>query len=331
MKYYASFIACLVTGFTFSTPELANKISQQEYVDQWKSVAIEQMISHKIPASITMAQGILESGNGNSVLALKGNNHFGIKCHEWTGEKIYVDDDKKNECFRLYSNGMESYEDHSKFLTGRSRYAKLFTLETTDYKGWAQGLKDAGYATNPKYPQLLIDLIERLKLHELDKMGSLNTNPSDYIASSSPKASGTSSKSQKFHKNTVKTSDNTKTKQVLQNTHTVMLHENKVRYIVAKKGDTFYRIAREYDMGLWQLYKYNDFGNNKDYLEEGDIVYLQPKRHKSKMKKVYTVSAPTTLRAISQLEGVKLSSLIDKNTVSSPDEMLQKGEKIMLK
>ncbi len=128
------------------------------------------MQQHRIPASITLAQGLLESGAGKSKLAVEANNHFGIKCHNnWNGETIRIDDDEKNECFRKYPSPEMSYEDHSQFLITRNRYASLFELETTDYKGWAHGLKAAGYATNPKYAPQLIKLIEDYKLHQYDK------------------------------------------------------------------------------------------------------------------------------------------------------------------
>lgn len=284
------------------------KYTQKEYIDQWKSVAVSQMIQSKIPASITMAQGILESGYGNSVLAQKANNHFGIKCHEWKGATFFIDDDKPNECFRNYRNASESFKDHSEFLTGRSRYANLFTLKITDYKGWANGLKAAGYATNPKYPHLLIDLIERLNLHDLDKAAIETSNPIEYIANTSGE-------------------NNT----VAESQHTVLVHSNNIKYVVAKKGDTFFRISKEFKMGLWQLYRYNDYGDRKDVLEEGDIVYLQPKRRRSKHNSTFSVTNPISLRMISQLEGIKLSSLMDKNMVASPDDLLNKGEKVNLR
>ena len=143
--------------------------STEMYIEKWTEECIMQMQEHGIPASITMAQGILESGSGSSDLATQANNHFGIKCgSEWEGKKFFKDDDRKNECFRVYSNAKASFEDHSLFLK-KSRYASLFELSPTDYKGWAHGLKKCGYATNPKYPQLLIELIEKHKLYELDK------------------------------------------------------------------------------------------------------------------------------------------------------------------
>ena len=303
MKYFLVFIAFFSFSLVFANGE--KRFTQEEYILTWKSIAISQMIQHKIPASITIAQGILESGNGNSMLAQKANNHFGIKCHNWTGEKIYIDDDNKGECFRSYASANESFEDHSKFLTERSRYSSLFLLPINDYKGWAEGLKTAGYATNPKYPQLLIDLIERLKLNEFDEVGAQTAMPSALITNSGTKIS--------------------------ENQHEVLLHKNKIKYIVAKKGDTFYRISKEFSMGMWQLYRYNDFGTHKDVLEEGDIIYLQPKRKKSKATESFSVINPVSMRMISQIEGVKLKVLMDKNNISSPDEFLPKGEKVVLK
>lgn len=144
----------------------------QEYIDQYKDLAIEEMLRYNIPASITLAQGIFESGAGRSELSVKGNNHFGIKCHGWTGRSVYHDDDARNECFRAYDNVLQSYEDHSKFLRYNVRYNSLFTLQRTDYRGWAQGLKACGYATNPRYADKLIELIELYKLYELDKATS---------------------------------------------------------------------------------------------------------------------------------------------------------------
>ncbi|MEP5254714.1 MAG: glucosaminidase domain-containing protein [Winogradskyella arenosi] len=143
--------------------------SVEKYISLYAEIAKSKMHSHKIPASITLAQGILESGSGSGRLAVKANNHFGIKCHGWKGAKIYHDDDRSQECFRKYDKAEMSYEDHSLFLTGRSRYAKLFQLDQDDYKGWAKGLRAAGYATDRKYPEKLISLIERYKLYQYDQ------------------------------------------------------------------------------------------------------------------------------------------------------------------
>lgn len=288
------------------------RYSQQEYVDEWKEVAVEQMQSHKIPASITLAQAILESANGNSDLAVEANNHFGIKCHNWKGETFHKDDDQANECFRKYPNAKDSYQDHSEFLTGKTRYAALFTHEITDYKAWAHGLKDAGYATNPKYPQLLIDLIERMKLNELDGISEVSK---PFLALTNEKV---------IEKSASKAL-------MMANTHTVLKHKNNIKYIVAKKGDTFYRISKEFGMGLWELYKYNDFSAKKDYLVEGDIVYLAPKKRKSKNEKSVQIKKEITLSDLSQLEGLKVQRLMKLNDIDSPDKILKKGDKVLLK
>lgn len=145
------------------------RTSVDAYIDTYSDIAISEMRTSKIPASITLAQGILESGSGNGRLAKEANNHFGIKCHGWKGAKIYHDDDKSQECFRKYIAASTSYEDHSKFLVGRKRYAKLFQLKPDDYKGWAKGLRAAGYATDRKYPEKLISLIERYQLYKYDQ------------------------------------------------------------------------------------------------------------------------------------------------------------------
>ncbi|WP_298554025.1 glucosaminidase domain-containing protein [uncultured Algibacter sp.] len=154
------------------TADSATKVyanNTERYIDVHKTTAQQEMSLYDIPASITLAQGILESGSGKGRLSVEANNHFGIKCHGWTGKKIYHDDDKKQECFRKYKDAKYSFRDHSLFLSERKRYSKLFKLKKEDYKGWAKGLKAAGYATDKKYPQKLISLIERYKLYEFDK------------------------------------------------------------------------------------------------------------------------------------------------------------------
>lgn len=155
------------------TPDVTNtsNLSAVEiYILKYNAISMEEMRKYKIPASITLAQGILESGSGKGRLSVEANNHFGIKCHGWTGKKIYHDDDRSQECFRKYNHANSSFEDHSEFLTGRSRYAKLFQLKPDDYKGWAKGLRAAGYATDRKYPEKLISLIERYNLDKYDDL-----------------------------------------------------------------------------------------------------------------------------------------------------------------
>lgn len=296
----------------------AQQITVEEYIETWGDVAVEQMIDHGIPASITIAQGILESGHGNSMLAVKGNNHFGIKCHDWKGASLLKDDDKRNECFRKYDSASASYDDHSAFLTGRSRYAFLFELDQKDYKAWAKGLKKAGYATNPKYPKLLIELIEKHELYTLDeRIESEKYGPEikrikskrHIIASVAPAS-----------------------KLVKSDKHDVFVNENRTKYVVARSGDTFYRIAKEFGIHLRQLNNWNDFPATKDVLKKGDIVYVMPKRKKSKHGNTrLELDDNQHLWEISQAHGIKLKSLMELNNLKSPDLEMSKGDIVFLK
>ncbi len=266
----------------------------QEYIEKWQEVAIEKMKVHKIPASITLAQGILESGSGNSSLARLANNHFGIKCHSsWKGETYYQDDDEKDECFRKYKSASESYEDHAKFLK-KSRYKGLFLLNITDYSGWAHGLKKAGYATNPKYPKLLISIIERYNLDELDNEKFSKNEP--LIA-----------------KKKIEDKKEIESQEVitLQFKHSVSKTANLVPYIVIKKNDTYEKLEKEFAVRKWQIVKYNDLRKNHQ-LQEGERIFLKPKRCKSK-EEIHIVLAGQTMRDISQLYGVKLKRIYKRN------------------
>lgn len=306
MKKVLLIILVLVihSGFAFSV-----KLSPEEYVEQWKDAAIHEMNENQIPASITLAQAILESGSGNSLLAVEANNHFGIKCHKWDGPTFHKDDDEVNECFRKYKHARLSYTDHSEVLK-KTRYAKLFTYDLTDYRAWAYGLKEAGYATSTKYPALLIDLIERLNLTQYDRREELIV---------------TKEKSTEKSKAQVETFP-------MSNQHEVQIHENsKIKYVVTVRGDTYYRISKEFGVALWQLRKYNDFGSKKDYLLPGDLVYLQPKKRNSKVKKSTVLLEDVSLRSLAQLEGVKIQRLMKMNRLDSPDVLLKKGDRVALK
>ena len=253
---------------------IGQNMTREQYIEHYREDAIIQMHKHKIPASITMAQGILESSNGNSRLAVKGNNHFGIKCHNWDGKKIYEDDDKKNECFRKYKNALASFEDHSLFLKKYNRYAFLFDFKITDYKAWAKGLKTAGYATNKKYADLLIKLIEENQLYELDKVKE--------------------------------------TQSILtESSRNVYLHPNRIKYVISKEGETLLEIAKEFDMRLWQLYKYNDIENEYE-LTKGEKIFIQPKKNRGKVEAHITKDGES-IRSISQLYGIKLKKLKKRN------------------
>lgn len=205
----------------------------QEYVLQFAPVAMRKMKEYKIPASITLAQGILESGSGRSPLAIRSNNHFGIKCHKgWKGRSVTHDDDEIGECFRKYKHPEKSYEDHSKFLTSRKRYSKLFRLRAADYKGWAYGLKRAGYATDPRYPQKLIGLIKKYNLTQYDKQALVKKEveiPQEQLHSAA--------------------------------------------YYKVKKGDTLYSIARKYNISVKEIKRLNNLTNNNISIGQQLLVY----------------------------------------------------------
>ena len=313
MKLHLVSMGVLLTSFTMAGSG-HKKITKQEYVDQWNGVAIEQMMMHNIPASITLAQGILESGSGNSDLAVKANNHFGIKCHDWQGKKIYKDDDTKNECFRVYKTAEQSYIDHSEFLKKYNRYAFLFDYKSDDYKSWAKGLRKAGYATNPKYPDLLIGIIEDLGLHKYDGFSNPEIEAQPHIAK-------------------VKVKESTGTKSTMRaNVHQVYVHEKGVKYIVAKKGDTFYQIAMEFGLKLSQLYKYNDFDKHKDVLLEGDIVYIRPKKRRNLLKREVTViEKEVSLIEFSQTHAVNINSLKRLNDITNDDAIFAIGREVTLR
>lgn len=294
---------------TFAQPS-EQTISRTDYIDMWKDEAIHQMVKYDIPASITLAQGILESANGNSELARYANNHFGIKCHGWSGETIHKDDDHKDDCFRKYLTPHESFEDHSQFLQ-KSRYQFLYDYKITDYKSWAKGLKKAGYATNPKYPQLLIDLIEQHELYKYDKMQA-------EFASKDPDITSEAVLTQPLN---IEASS-------MVNIHMMEVSKNKIKFVTVKAGDTYYKIAKEFDLGLWQLYKYNDL-TKEDVLLPGDIIYLQPKKNKGK-EAFHSVKKGETMKDISQQHGIKLKKLYKHNEGLFGKD-LEEGSKIKLK
>ena len=288
-------ITCLLVFFAMPAGSFAQKITVDEYINIYKDLAISEMKRSGIPASIKLAQGILESANGNSRLATVANNHFGIKCHDWEGEKIYHDDDKKGECFRHYKNAKDSWIDHTDFLMSRSRYAFLFDYKPTDYKNWANGLRKAGYATDPKYPQLLIGLIERYNLYQYDTGVAVEKPAKPTIAKSKKTPAKTTNAGSDF------ASFNIERYPVKEN--------NRTNYITSKEGDNYTSLSKELDMMPWQLPRYND-AKATDELREGQIVYLQPKRRKAEQgKETHTVRDGETMHHISQQYAVKLSRL----------------------
>lgn len=294
----------------------------QLYIRNYKDDAIKEMQLYNIPASITLAQGMLESGYGTSDLAKYANNHFGIKCHdEWDGPTYIQNDDEKNECFRKYSTVLDSYTDHSLFLKSRARYALLFELNHTDYKGWAAGLKEAGYATDPRYTDRLLDLIETYELYKFDLSGSASKIKKEAAAKSSKHVKKEVQKKveQPESSAAVRRQQEKKTESAIIpfESHEIM-RLGIVKYIIIKPNDTFIRIAKETDKDLWQLYKYNDM-SPEDKLIPGQRLYLQPKRRKAK-ESFHIVKKGETMKSISQLYGIKLELLYKKNAMREWEE-----------
>jgi hypothetical protein len=241
----------------------AQRQSTEQYIEKYKLIAIDEMLEYHIPASITLAQGILESGSGNSRLAVQGNNHFGIKCHsDWNGGRIYEDDDKKHECFRKYSEAEDSYRDHSLFLSRKSRYAFLFDLKTTDYKSWAKGLKKAGYATNPQYPKRLIDLIQRYNLDQYDKVSKKEFEKMIKQAKSDRNNKSIIPEKYRDRKEEAKTeaalAGTSQPKPTLHGRYHEIDYHNRIKYIVYRQDDSPEKICAEFDLWCKQFYKFND-------------------------------------------------------------------------
>ena len=318
-KTLKSFILSIILPVAlFSVNSFAQKQTTQQYIEKYKDIVIKKMKEYKIPASITLAQGILESGNGNSRLARKANNHFGIKCHkDWNGKKFRLDDDKRRECFRKYKSVEESFSDHSYFLTQRSKYSFLFKLDITDYKGWAYGLKKAGYATNPKYPQLLIKIIEENKLYNFDQTTASSTKPKkkkDEIITYDP--------------NLILPSEEDFEAIEIGGNNRQIFTNNSIKFIFAQKDDTFYKIAQDFEIYTWQVYKYNDL-KKSDKIKEGQIIYIQPKKKKGNVK-FHVVKEHETMYSISQLYGIKLKQLYKKNKMPEGSQP-QVGQKLKLR
>ena len=276
----------------------------QQYIDQYKDMAIEQMKRWKVPASITLAQGLFESGAGQSDLARYSNNHFGIKCHGWTGRTVRKDDDARNECFRAYDSAFDSFEDHSRFLATGRRYRDLFSLDITDYKGWARGLKAAGYATNPQYANRLIDLIQLYKLYKYDTAKGYD----------------------KFMIERAK--DNSVNGQPL---HPIKMYNDNY-FLYARRGDTFRSIGKEIGISYKKIAKYNE-RDRDDCLVEGEIIWLKKKqKHAPKDYKgrLHYVRPGESMYSIAQKYGIRLESLYKMNNLS-PDYDIRVGDGLKLR
>ncbi|MBA3284406.1 MAG: glucosaminidase domain-containing protein [Nitrosopumilus sp.] len=317
MKRSVTILILLIAAISINVKAKSQAILN--YIDEYKWVAIQEMIDYKIPSSITLAQGILESGAGQSELAKKSNNHFGIKCHkDWKGDKVYYDDDEKDECFRKYDTPDDSYHDHSVFLSSHTRYSGLFELDIDNYKGWAKGLKKAGYATNPNYDDLLIGLIEEYKLYEYDQLSVADIKKADRKAS--------------------KKNDDEDEKEIAENKTDAhfswngydaeVFYFNRIPTIITQPGETPLLIAEKHKIKLQQLLKYNDINKN-DALAAGIKFYLQPKRRKGK-EKYHVVKSGETMWSISRDEGILLDKLYERNNLNKGQEPIP-GEKLNLK
>jgi len=289
------FLSCLAFSQTRNQAYLS-------YIDQYHQLAEKQQKEHRIPASIVLAQGLLESGAGLSAFAKESNNHFGIKCTDWTGDKVYHDDDQKGECFRKYNNVNDSYEDHAAFLIKRPRYSFLFDLTPTDYEAWAKGLKKAGYATDPAYAFKLISLIEVYDLHRFDLRESaiLNNSKTDdkTINSNDKRESIGSVKAFVNH---------------------LVVKVNGVRFVTSLPGDTYAGIADEFRISEERVRSYNEVNSTVD-LKNGSRVFLSLKKKKApKDCPTHSVLLGESLHSISQDYGIKIISIYKLNNIPFTD------------
>ncbi len=277
--------------------ERVQELSREQYIERYKEIAVRQMQRYGIPASIILAQGCLESGNGNSRLAVEANNHFGIKCHDWEGDRIYHDDDAAGECFRKYHTPEDSYYDHSDFLRTRPRYAHLFELGTADYKGWANGLKEAGYATNPRYAQLLIDLIEMNRLYLYDSYPHTEAGEEAVVAEA-PSGMPLPAKDDDVFTISVE--------------RRVRITNGK-RYIIAAPGDTYRSLAAEYRLFRGEITRFNDVPRSAG-LAVGEKVYLERKAKKGPVgTATWTTREGETWHDISQRFGIRMKNICAMN------------------
>lgn len=302
MRYALLTLVALILSVTHVSAQIKWNSAYQAYIDQYKDLAIEQMLKYNIPASITLSQGLLESGAGRSWLTKSSNNHFGIKCHGWTGRRVFHDDDERGECFRAYDNPRQSFEDHSRFLATQSRYARLFNYARTDYKSWARGLKQCGYATNPQYASKLIQIIELYNLNLYDKAKKFDQFMVKHSTEDGVAPDGN------FH---------------------VIKAYNKNYYVIARKGDSFQSLSKELCIGKRKLAKYNE-RSYKEELAAGDVIYLKKKRKKAIKEyknRPHIVQNGESMYLISQKYGIRLSSLYKKNHLS-PDYQIKVGDKL---
>ena len=330
------FLGCLlITSFQL----LAQQDKANAYIDKFKDIAIYEMQRTGVPAAITLAQGILESGYGESDLCKNSNNHFGIKCKlEWLGEKVYSDDDTKQECFRKYNEAKDSYKDHSDFLKTRPNYTNLFTLDPTDYEGWAVGLKKAGYATEKDYANRLISLINTYDLNNYSLL-ALNKNYIPKISVASNSNDFSILKSKTITTTVVDDEKDIEEIKVNANTSNIKSEEkstypntifriNNSNVIFAEAGTSLLGLAQEYNISLNKLFSYNDI-KPIEVLQKNQLIFLEKKQKKS-AKEFHVVAEGETLYDIAQKEGIRLEYLAELNNINQDITPLV-GETIYLK
>ena len=297
----------------------AAKNPKLDYIDKYSDIAIKEMKRTGVPASITLAQGILESNAGQSVLATKGNNHFGIKCHnDWKGKTMKMDDNAPKECFRVYPNAEASFRDHSDFRRSRDRYKSLFELKQTDYKGWARGLKKAGYATDPGYADKLITLIEDYELYRFDKGVKVSVKPPLEIEE--PKVVQLEPRPGMKYQESVTFSTARK-----------VYSQNGVPFVYSEAGETYASIAASNGLFLKELLKFNDH-EQELALEPGTMVYLARKKAQGPVgvNKYVVEKDGETLRDIAQRFGIRYAALQKLNIVLC-GKTLEEGDTVILR
>lgn len=302
------FIAATVFTFSLLAAKAQTNEVTEQYIKTYSGIAVEEMHRTGVPAAIKLAQGILETMSGQSPLVLKSNNHFGIKCKQgYDGPYVLHDDDRPQERFMKYESASQSYRDHSDFLKNRSRYAFLFELAPTDYKGWAYGLKKAGYATNPKYPQILINLIERYNLADYTMIGLGELEMTEEVRSYMAQKTGMPIQEKAIVKEEAAS---------IYPEGDFLINNTKVIYL--KAGTSLTGIAGKYNIPVNRLHDMNDFNTISDIVTKGTLVFLQLKRTMSD-KPLHEVQAGESVHDIAQAEGIRLESLLKYNNLSRFD------------
>ena len=337
-------LLAITSFFILSKHQAQTWKTEEQYIQNFATYAVEEMEKYKIPASITLAQGILETGGGQSRLAQQGNNHFGIKCKEtWTGKTMKHTDDAPNECFRVYDSPRESYEDHSKFLAERKHYAGLFLLDPKDYRAWAFGLKKAGYATNPRYAYILLSKIEKYKLYEFD-----NTNSKEVLYTVLKLYPGLKDNAEfmaKLDKNTPsKTTRNIPSSMASVNEKPQLAEKMKsniealnemliknhpnggLKFVIVPENTTIRFIANKYGIPEGKIMKWNE--TNQQEVKKNSIIFLEPKNSEAVVS-TYVVENGENMYDISQKFGIRLDKLYSKNRMSYGEEP-KAGEVIYL-